>query len=66
MTVQVEEFEHKQKELEQVASPIMTKMYQGDANGGGGMPGGGMPGSGMPGGGMPGGTGGGPTVEEVD
>ena len=64
MHLQLDEFEHKQKELEQIASPIMQKMYQGDA--GGGMPGGGMPGSGMPGGGMPGGTGGGPTVEEVD
>ena len=41
----------------------MTKMYQGDAGGGGGMPGGGMPGSGMP---HTGGAAGGPTVEEVD
>merc|ERR1711907_570716 len=42
-----EEFEHQQKELEGICSPIMQKMY----SGGGGMPGGmgGMPG-GMPGG----------------
>jgi len=57
-----EEFEHKQKEVEGVCSPIVQKMY---AAGGGGMPGG-MP-SGMPGG-MPGGGGGagGPNIEEVD
>ena len=66
-----EEYEHKQKELESVCNPIITKMYQA-AGGGmpGGMPGGmgGMPG-GMPGGGMggDGGAGGrGPTIEEVD
>ncbi|KAL5962472.1 Heat shock cognate 70 kDa protein [Taenia solium] len=64
-----EEYEHKQKELESVCNPIITKMYQ-DAGGAGGM--GGMPG-GMGGGGMPGGMGGdagsgnrGPTIEEVD
>jgi len=77
-TAEKEEFEHKQKELEGVAMPIMTKLYQQ----GGGMPGaeGGMPG-GFPGGGFPGGapgggaapgggsTGGssqGPKIEEVD
>jgi len=76
----VEEFEHHQKELEKVCTPIITKMYQA-AGGAGGMPGeGGMPG-GFPGGGFPGGAGGfaggaggapspprssGPTVEEVD
>ncbi|VDK51506.1 unnamed protein product [Dibothriocephalus latus] len=58
-----EEYEHRQKELESVCNPIITKMYQA-----GGMPGGDMPG-GMPGG-MPGagaGAGGrGPTIEEVD
>ncbi|CAG0916662.1 unnamed protein product [Notodromas monacha] len=71
-----EEFEHKQKEVEQVCNPIMTKMYQ-QAGGAGGMPGG-MPGGfpgGMPGGfpgaggAAPGGasTGGaGPTIEEVE
>ncbi|VDM04108.1 unnamed protein product [Schistocephalus solidus] len=65
-TAEKEEFEHKQKELEAVCNPIVTKLYQGA---GGGMPGG-FPGAG----GMPGGTGGGsspgggkgPTIEEVD
>jgi L1 cell adhesion molecule like protein len=55
---EVEEFEHKQKEVEAVCSPIMTRMYQaGDGEGEGSMPGGmgGMPG-GM--GGMGGGMGG--------
>jgi L1 cell adhesion molecule like protein len=63
---EVEEFEHQQKELEGVCTPIITRLYQGE---GGGMPGGGMPGGGMPAGGMPGGASsgrGGPTVEEVD
>lgn len=72
-----DEFEHEQKELEKVCTPIVTKLYQA-----GGAPPGGMPG-GMPGGfpgGMPGGfpgagttgaqpsSGGssGPTIEEVD
>lgn len=62
-----EEFEHKQKELEGVCNPIITKLYQGagGAAGAGGMPGG-----------FPGGAGGqqqqssggsgGPTIEEVD
>jgi L1 cell adhesion molecule like protein len=64
-----EEFEHKQKELEAVAMPIMTKLYQGGA--GGGMPDMGGMGGGGRGGGMPGGFGGsgggaGPKVEEVD
>uniref|UniRef100_A0A914XDR5 Heat shock protein 70 n=1 Tax=Plectus sambesii TaxID=2011161 RepID=A0A914XDR5_9BILA len=59
-----EEFEHHQKELESVCTPIITKLYQ--QGGGGGMPGGGMPG-GFPGGAAPGGgSGGGPTIEEVD
>ncbi|CAC5365089.1 HSPA1s [Mytilus coruscus] len=64
-----EEFEHKQKELEGVCNPIITKLYQSA----GGAPGGGMPnfgGAGGPAGGAPGagGTGGsgGPTIEEVD
>mmetsp|Transcript_25427 Transcript_25427/g.61263 ORF Transcript_25427/g.61263 Transcript_25427/m.61263 type:complete len:677 (+) Transcript_25427:132-2162(+) len=61
-----EEYESKQKELEGVAMPIMTKMYQA----GGGAPGmDGMPG-GMPdmGGAPPpsGGGAGGPHIEEVD
>merc|ERR1712188_6249 len=60
-----EEFEHQQKELEGICSPIMQKMYA--AGGGGGM--GGMPG-GMPdmggAGAPPGGGAGGPNIEEVD
>ncbi|BDA51217.1 probable mediator of RNA polymerase II transcription subun [Coccomyxa sp. Obi] len=56
-----DEFEDKQRELESIANPILSRMYQGGDAGAGGMPGG------MPGGGMPGGApGGGPTVEEVD
>lgn len=55
---ETEQYEAKQKEIEAVCNPIMTKIYQaaGGAPGGmpGGMPGGGMPG-GFPGGGMPGG-----------
>ncbi|WIA16291.1 hypothetical protein OEZ85_012994 [Tetradesmus obliquus] len=57
---EVEEFEDKQKELEGICNPIITRMYQGA---GGGMPGG------MPGG-VPGGADAaphqGPSVEEVD
>merc|ERR1719310_756716 len=51
-----EEFEHKQKEVEGICSPIMQSMY---SQGGGGMPGGmgGMPG-GMPGAPPGGGAGG--------
>jgi heat shock protein 1/8 len=61
-----EEFEHKQKELEQVCNPIITKLYQA-----GGMPPGGFPGAGGAAPGGPGGApgaapGGGPTIEEVD
>jgi len=75
----VEEIESKQKHLEGVAMPIMSKLA-GDAGGGmGGMPGGmgGMPGGmpgGFPGGGFPGGDheshghgqSRGPTVDDVD
>lgn len=63
-----EEFEHKQKELESLCSPIVTKLYQsGGAPAPGGMPGGfpGAPGGAAPGGGAAGGAGG-PTIEEVD
>jgi len=57
-----DEFEHKQKELEKVCMPIVTKLYQGA--GGGGMPGaGGFPGAG---GASSGGGAKGPTIEEVD
>merc|ERR1712121_104091 len=67
-----EEYEHKQKEIDQICNPIITKMYQ--AAGGappGGMPGGmpgGFPGAGADAGGAAPGAGGssGPTIEEVD
>merc|ERR1719391_2001731 len=74
---EVEEFQDKQKEVEAVCNPIISKLYQQQ----GGAPGGGMPGGmqgGMPGGmpngmpnGMPGGmsngtANSGPTIEEVD
>ncbi|KAK4307527.1 hypothetical protein Pmani_020675 [Petrolisthes manimaculis] len=67
-----EEYEHKQKEIEQICNPIITKMYQ--AAGGappGGMPGGmpgGFPGAGGAGAGGAPNSGGssGPTIEEVD
>ncbi|XP_055301925.1 heat shock 70 kDa protein cognate 4-like [Sitodiplosis mosellana] len=61
-----EEYEHRQKELEGVCNPIITKLYgaAGGAPGAGGMPGGfpGAPG----GGGENPGAGSGPTIEEVD
>ncbi|XP_022209770.1 heat shock 70 kDa protein cognate 4 [Drosophila obscura] len=63
-----EEYEHRQKELEGVCNPIITKLYQSAGGAPGGMPGG-MPGApGAAGAGAPGaGTGGaGPTIEEVD
>jgi len=69
-----EEFEDKQKELEAVCNPIVTKLYQGGEGGmpdmsgmGGGMPGG-FPGAGSDGGaaGAGSGSGSGPTIEEVD
>merc|ERR1712039_34247 len=68
-TAEKEEFEHQKKELESVANPIMTKMYQQSGGAPGGMPEGGMPG-GFPGG-APGatpdaGSAAGPTIEEVD
>merc|ERR1712048_214980 len=53
-----EEFVDKQKEVEAVCSPIVTKLYQGA----GGAPGGGMPGAGS----GASGKGDGPTIEEVD
>jgi len=74
-------YEAKQKELESVAMPIMSKLA-GEGGGpggpggpggfpGGGFPGGGFPGGGFPGGGFPGGDehhggGTGPTVDDVD
>jgi len=68
---EVEEFNDKQKEVEGVCNPIITKLYAdaGGAPGGmpdmGGMGGmGGMPGAGAAPGGGAGGAG--PTIEEVD
>jgi len=66
---EVEEFQDKQKEVEGVCNPIITKMYQAAGGAPGGMPDmGGM--GGMPdgaGGAAPGaGSGSGPTIEEVD
>jgi len=60
-----EEFEHKQKEIEGVCNPIITKLYQSSGGMPGGFPGG--PG-GAPGGAAGHGAGGagGPTIEEVD
>ena len=63
---EVDEFQDKQKEVEAVCNPIITKLYQAAGGAPGGMPGG-MPGA--PGGGAaPGGAAGGagPTIEEVD
>jgi len=66
---EVEEFQEKQKEVEAVCNPIITKLYQSAGGAPGGMPDmGGMPGGGMPGAGgaSSGGSGSGPTIEEVD
>ena len=63
-----EEFGNKQKELENIFNPIMSRLYQENPQQGGGMPGGmpgGFPGGGMPGQGAPQG-GQGPQVDEVD
>jgi len=62
-----EEFEHRQKELEAICKPVVTKLYE-SAGAAGGMPGGfpgagGMPGAGA---GAPPSGGSGPTIEEVD
>jgi len=61
-----EEFDDRQKELEGICNPIITKLYQSAGGAPGGMPGG-MPG-GFPGAGAApgGGSTGGPTIEEVD
>jgi len=58
---EVEEFESKLKELEQLCNPIMSKVYQGA----GGMPGG-MPDMGGAGAPPGAGAGAGPDIEEVD
>lgn len=58
-----EEFEHKQKELEKVCNPIISKLYQGMGGSAGGMPNFSAGGAGAGGAG----TGpSGPTIEEVD
>lgn len=59
---EVDEFEDKQKELESICNPILSRMYQGGAGGGAGP---------SPAGGYGGGSGGGdsaqgPKIEEVD
>uniref|UniRef100_A0A0P4ZII1 Heat shock 70 kDa protein cognate 4 n=1 Tax=Daphnia magna TaxID=35525 RepID=A0A0P4ZII1_9CRUS len=58
-----EEFEHKQKEIERVCNPIVTKLYQGAGGAPPGFPGG--AGAGAAPGPAPG-AGSGPTIEEVD
>jgi len=66
---EVEEFQDKQKEVEAVCNPIISKLYQQGGTPGGGMPSGmpnGMP-NGMPHGKSTSGSGSsGPTIEEVD
>ncbi|XP_055687795.1 heat shock 70 kDa protein cognate 4-like [Lutzomyia longipalpis] len=59
-TAEKDEFEYKQKELEQVCNPIITRLYQG-AGGPGAAPN--MPGGAPP---PPPQSGTGPTIEEVD
>merc|ERR1712058_83704 len=63
---EVEEYNDKQKEVESVCNPIITKLYQGAGGAPGGMPD--MGGMGGAGGAAPGGGqgGAGPTIEEVD
>jgi len=56
-TAEKDEYEDKQKELEGICNPIMTKLYQQAGGAPGGMPGGAA---------QTGGSGSGPTVEEVD
>jgi len=66
-----EEYEEKQKEIENIANPIISKMYAGAEGGAmpegmGGMPGGMPGGMGGDAGGDTGGSGQGPRIEEVD
>ena len=70
-TAEKDEYEDKQKELEKVYNPIITKVYQAAGGAPGGMPGGGMPGgfpgaAGTDGGAPPSQQSQGPTIEEVD
>lgn len=57
-----EEFEHKQKEIERVCNPIVTKLYQGTDGAPPGFPGSAGSAPSAPGAG----SGAGPTIEEVD
>merc|ERR1712004_961406 len=59
-TAEEDEYKDKQKEVEGICNPIITKLYQSAGGAPGGMPGG------MPGAGAAPGSGSGPTVEEVD
>lgn len=68
-TAEKDEFEDKQKELEKVYNPIITKVYQAGGAPPGGMPGGmpgGFPGAGATDGAPPTQQSQGPTIEEVD
>ena len=70
-TAEKDEYEDKQKELEKIYNPIITKVYQAAGGAPGGMPGGGMPGGfpgagGTDGGAPPSQQSQGPTIEEVD
>ena len=68
-TADKDEYADKQKEVEGVCNPIITKLYQQAGGGPGGMPDmGGMPGAGAGAGGpqQGGSSGQGPTIEEVD
>lgn len=60
-----EEFEHRQKDLEAICKPVITKLYEAAGAGAGGFPGaaGGAPGAGPT---PSGGSASGPTIEEVD
>merc|ERR1712038_1806655 len=62
---EVDELQDKQKEVEGVCNPIITKLYQQAGGAPGGMPGGMPGGAGGAGAGGAGGAGG-PTIEEVD
>jgi len=63
-----EEYEDKQKELEKICNPIITKLYGAAGAPPGAAGPGGFPGAGGPPGGAAAGAGGaaGPTIEEVD
>lgn len=63
-TAEADEFQDRQKELEQLSAPIMTKMYQAAGGAAGGMPGAGP--GGAPGAAPGGDASKGPTIEEVD